>query len=290
MEIALIIVSSALVLCLYLLIFRRSPQPTTAKPLPKPSPAHVENPRAENPGALELEALNSKTAELQKTKGEFQKTKDELRQSKQKLFEAREKNKQLEAELKTQKQLERQAIAETESARLHSADLLAALNKLKLELETQKTSSLPPPPSSPSPPVQAPPIKPAKPAKVLRELSPAEKEKLENAERLVAAEHSRTQELEKELKSLKIRFELGQRQLKNVRSSGKLQKDKFRALEKRLNRTLLERDLILRAMRDLENRCGLQASVAELPPEDLATETLEDASETAETDFGDPPP
>jgi septal ring factor EnvC (AmiA/AmiB activator) len=122
-------------------------------------------------------------------------------------------------------------------------------------------------------------VESAKPTKLIRELNPAEKEKLENAERLIAAEHNRAQELEKELKSLKIRIELGQRQLKTSHASSKLQKDKFRALEKRLNRTLLERDFVLRAMRDLENRCGLQAALPELPEEAFSPEDTENASE-----------
>ncbi|MCL2178377.1 MAG: hypothetical protein FWC28_05505 [Proteobacteria bacterium] len=285
MEIALIIVSSVLVFCLYLLIFKRTPPPlATSKPAP--SPAHMENPAAKNNGPSEVETLSTKTAELQKTKGEFQKTKEELRQNKQKLFEAREKNKQLEVELKTQKHLERQALLEVENLRLHSADLSTELNKLKLELETQKTSSLPPPSPLPPPP-QVPPVKPAKPSKIIRELSPIEKEKIEHAERLVAAEHNRSQEMEKELKNLKIRLELGQRQLKNIRSAGTLQKDKFRALEKRLNRTLLEKDLVLRAMRELENRCGLQASIAELPSEDFSLETPTNTTDLADMDFAD---
>jgi len=285
MEIALtIFFAVALPVSLYLLIFKPGSAPAP-KPAPKDLPAKEEN---NSPVVSSQEELNAKTAELQKTKGELQKTKEELKQNKQKLFEAREKNKQLEAELKTQKQLERQAIQETETARLHLADLSTALNKLKLELETQKPQArMPAPPSPAAAPPQtetAESSKPAnKPAKLIRELSPAEKEKLENVERLISAEHNRAQELEKELKTLKIRFELGQRQLKNFQSSDKLQKDKFRALEKRLNRILLEKDFLLRAMRDLENRCGLQATIAELPKEAFAEEealqTSEDFSE-----------
>jgi hypothetical protein len=81
------------------------------------------------------------------------------------------------------------------------------------------------------------------------------------------------------LKNFKTRFELVQRQLKTSQASGKLQKDKFRALEKRLNRTLLERDFILRAMRDLESQCGLQAVIAELPKEDFAEDSVAETSE-----------
>ncbi|MCL2011354.1 MAG: hypothetical protein FWG75_00990 [Cystobacterineae bacterium] len=276
MEIALIFLLSAI--CLYLLFFRRGSTPAS-QPTSKNLPAKAESNKAENPMASEQEALLAKTAELQKTKGEFQKLKDELKQSKQKLFEAREKNKQWEAELKAQKQLERQALQEAENARLNSAELSTELSKLRLELETQKPFAKT---SAPAAPSQTPAAEPPRPAKLLRELNPAEKEKLENAERLVAAEHSRTQELEKELKNLKVRFELAQRQLKSFRSSGKLQKDKFRALEKRLNRTLLEKDLVLRAMYELENRCGLQASIVELPDKELASEKPGDASEFAE--------
>jgi|GEM_PF-1417724 len=290
MEIALIIfLAVALVVCLGLLIFKPgSVAVSRPKPKPKESPAKAEDDKSDaafqqSSAASSQEAL-AKAAEFQKAKGELQKNKEELKQSKQKLFEAREKNKQLETELKTQKQLERQALLETESLRLQLTDFSTELHRLRMELETQKPSSssskmsvLPP---VPPPASNAELVKPApKPAKQTRELSPAEKEKVENAERLIAAEHLRTQELEKELKTLKIRFELVLRQLKASQSESKLQKDKFRALEKRLNRTLLERDFILRAMRDLESRCGLQAAVAELPAEDAVAETSEDFSD-----------
>jgi hypothetical protein len=280
MEIALLILSLALAICLYLLIFKPDSAPLP-KPILKDSPAKAEGNK--NHAASSQEVSNAKAVELQKAKSELQKAKDELKQSKQKLFEARERNKQLEAELKTQKQLERQALQETENTRLQLADLSTGLHKLRLELETQKPSSNSKIPSPPPALPQAAAAEPVRPAKIIRELSPAEKEKLENVERLIATEHNRAQELEKELKNSKIRFELMQRQFKTFQASSKLQKDKFRALEKRLNRTLLERDFILRAMRDLENRCGLQAAIAELPKEDFeedaAAETSEDISE-----------
>ena len=49
-----------------------------------------------------------------------------------------------------------------------------------------------------------------------------------------------------------------------------LVKDKFKALEKRLNRTLLERDLIRRALLDLERKSGLAAERVELTAEEIA--------------------
>ena len=287
MEIALVILAVAFLICFSLLIFRPDSK-AAPKAAPKDAPAKAEGDKSAAPASQE--SLELKAAELQKAKGELQKTKDELKHSKQKLFEAREKNKQLEAELKSQKQLERQALLETESAQAQLADLTTELHKLRLELETQKPSSSGAVASSVSASSSKTPSLPpaavaesakaaSKPAKLVRELSPAEKEKLENVERLIAAEHSRAQEVEKEFKNLKIRFELVQRQLKTTQSSSKLQKDKFRALEKRLNRTLLEKDFILRAMHNLESRCGLQAVIAELPEEDAAEDASAEASE-----------
>jgi hypothetical protein len=49
-----------------------------------------------------------------------------------------------------------------------------------------------------------------------------------------------------------------------------LLKDKFKALEKRLNRTLLERDLLRRAMADLEKKTGMRAERTELTAEEIA--------------------
>ena len=47
-------------------------------------------------------------------------------------------------------------------------------------------------------------------------------------------------------------------------------KDKFKALEKRLNRTLLERDLLRRAIKDLEKKTGMLAERTELTPDEMA--------------------
>ena len=47
-------------------------------------------------------------------------------------------------------------------------------------------------------------------------------------------------------------------------------KDKYKALEKRLNRTLLERDLLRRAIKDLEKKTGMLAERTELTPDEMA--------------------
>ena len=63
-------------------------------------------------------------------------------------------------------------------------------------------------------------------------------------------------ELERELKQSKGRAETQARQLREVRKEAQLAKDKFRAVEARLNRTLLERDMTVRALRGLEKHTG----------------------------------
>jgi peptidyl-tRNA hydrolase len=55
-----------------------------------------------------------------------------------------------------------------------------------------------------------------------------------------------------------------------VYEEGKLARDKFRAVELRLNRTLLENDMVKRAIADLEKKTGVKADLHAPSAEQLA--------------------
>src|SRR6201999_4388311 len=95
-----------------------------------------------------------------------------------------------------------------------------------------------------------------KPERRYRELSDTDREKMERLEQRALKEGNRALELEKEVKRLKGRGETQARVYTVTKGELDLAKDKFKALEKRLNRTLLERDLLRRAIRDLEKKSG----------------------------------
>jgi hypothetical protein len=109
---------------------------------------------------------------------------------------------------------------------------------------------------------------------------------MERLEHLANRERSRAQELSAEVRRLKGRTETQARVYTVVKGELDLLKDKFKALEKRLNRTLLERDLIRRAIRDLEKKSGLAADRTELTADEVAASdrSVEEraASEAAE--------
>ena len=74
----------------------------------------------------------------------------------------------------------------------------------------------------------------------------------------------------REVRRLKGRTETQARVYTVIKGELDLLKDKFKALEKRLNRTLLERDLLRRAIRDLEKKSGIAADRTELTADEVA--------------------
>ena len=111
---------------------------------------------------------------------------------------------------------------------------------------------------------------PAPEPRRFRELSDTDREKMERLEHLANRERSRAQELSAEVRRLKGRTETQARVYTVIKGELDLLKDKFKALEKRLNRTLLERDLLRRAIRDLEKKSGLAADRTELTADEVA--------------------
>ncbi len=144
----------------------------------------------------------------------------------------------------------------------------------------------PAPVAAPAAAPAAAPLPPAPEARRFRELSDTDREKMDRLEHLANRERSRAQELSAEVRRLKGRTETQARVYTVVKGELDLLKDKFKALEKRLNRTLLERDLLRRAIRDLEKKSGLAADRTELTADEVAASdrSVEDraAAEAAE--------
>ena len=104
-----------------------------------------------------------------------------------------------------------------------------------------------------------------------RELNDADREKMERLEHSSPTRTAtRAAELERELRKIKGSKETQQRIFTATKSELDLVKDKYKALEKRLNRTLLERDLLRRAIKDLEKKTGMLADRTELTPDEVA--------------------
>ena len=109
-----------------------------------------------------------------------------------------------------------------------------------------------------------------RPRRVIRELSDTDRERIDRLEHQSGKDRARAQELERDVKRIKGRSETQQRMYVVTRGELDLAKDKFKALEKRLNRVLLERDLMRRAIKDLEKKSGISAERTEPTADELA--------------------
>jgi hypothetical protein len=213
----------------------------------------------------EVEELKSTVAELR----------GELKQAKRKLHEQRAEEKGGQDLVKARADVERSASQQLEIVRSELAVALADVARLRAESEAFRgRKPAPPPPAATAPvpaPVPAPPAAaPEPPVRRFRELSDTDREKMERLEHLANRERSRAQELTAEVRRFKGRAETQARVYTITKGELDLLKDKFKALEKRLNRTLLERDLMRRAIRDLEKKSGLFAERTELTAEEAA--------------------
>jgi hypothetical protein len=119
-------------------------------------------------------------------------------------------------------------------------------------------------------PAPAPAEKPERKPREPRELNDAEKERLDRAEHVANKERARSADLDREVKRLKGRVETNTRVYNVAKGELDLIRDKFKALEKRLNRTLLEKDLLNRAVKDLAAKSGEAAGRTELTAEEVA--------------------
>ncbi len=214
----------------------------------------------------ELDKRKKELEELKKVQGEL---KDELKAAKKKLFEQKESDKSGDDLTRARAEVERQASMQLENTRHELATALADVQRLKAELEgkgkkraeavVEKRDEAP---------------KAEKPVevvqRVIRELSDVEKERIAKLEAQSSSDRKRANELERELRAVKGKQERMQREGKRVYAEANLARDKFRAVETRLNRTLLENDLLKRAIADLEKRTGTRAEHASPTAEELA--------------------
>lgn len=205
-------------------------------------------------------------------RAELNAAKEQLKAAKRKLYEEREAEKGPSGQSRARAQAEamRELQAQLDQVHAERSHLESELQKLRSEAEISRRR--PTPPKAPEPvvakaevPSPAPPV-----TKVIRELSPADKERMERLEQNAA--HERKRMLEAEREQLKLKRKLDSQTRLNAMTKGELDlvKDKYKALEKRLNRTLLESDLLHRALRALEEKTGLAADRTRLTEEEAA--------------------
>ncbi|HZW90068.1 MAG TPA: cell envelope biogenesis protein TolA [Myxococcaceae bacterium] len=260
----LVLVSIALVVCLALLIFGRS-APSARAPISAAAPGVA--PVARGGPDPEVERRRREVDELKTTVAELR---GELKQTRKRLHDQRTSDREGADLVKARADVERSASQQLEVVRSELAGALAEVGRLKGEAEAfrmRRPAPAPAPAHAPPAPVAPP---PAPEPRRFRELSDTDREKMERLEHLANRERSRAQELSAEVRRLKGRTETQGRVYTVIKGEQDLLKDKFKALEKRLNRTLLERDLLRRAIRDLEKKSGLAADRTELTADEVA--------------------
>lgn len=224
----------------------------------------------------ESKALAKATAELEKKrkdtdehKTELNELRDQVKQLKKKVHEQKEADKEGQDLVKARQEVERNASIQLEIVRTELHDARQESSRLRAELEMVRGKKGGRAPAEAPAPSQAAPA-PVAEQRVIRELSPQEKEKMERLEHQSAKDRSRAADLEREVKRLKSKADTNHRVYMVTKGEADLLKDKFKALEKRLNRTLLEKDLLRRALKDLEKKSGVTAQRTELTADEIA--------------------
>lgn len=270
MVFALILVSIGLAVTLGMLLLGKH----------SPSPAASSYSAAQSSRAPTEDLANQRLiAELEKRKRDWeeqrlvlQDTKEQLKQAKRKLYDNRELGKDSRAlsDLRD----------EYQQLRAELAGALSEIERLRVQrVSVQRPLAEPTPLAPPHAPLAAAlPVTASpereKPQKVYRELNEAEKEKIDRLEQQAAKERLRAAELDRELKRTKGRIETQNRVYLVTKGEFELLKEKFKALEQRNNRTLLETDLLRRAIKDLEIKTGRAADLSQSEPSiDLASLT-----------------
>jgi chromosome segregation ATPase len=240
----------------------------------KPSGSNEPSPRASRDDdaaarANKLESeLDKKRKELEEVKKTQAELKDELKAAKKKLHDQRESEKTGDDLVKARADVERQASIQLDATRQELANALAEVQRLKSDVERgkkQRTEAPRPVESKPEEKREQAPVQ-----RVIRELSEAEKEKMQRLEQQASADKKKAIELAAELRNVKVRVDREKREARRVYEEGKLARDKFRAVEIRLNRTLLENDMLKRAIGDLEKKTGMKAETHVPTAEQLA--------------------
>lgn len=233
------------------------------------------------PVRLDLE-LEKKKKEFEEQRGQLAELKEQVKVLKRKIYEQKESDKDENDLVKARAEVERKASQQLDATRAELATVTAELEKMKAGGAKGKAHAAAPvevpKPVVVAPIVEAAPV-PAAPAptKMVRELTETERERFQRLEVLSSKDRVRIAELERDLKNAKGRAETMSRQTKTGRNETKLVTDKFRALEKRLNRTLLEKDLLFRALADIEKKTGVTAERTQLTQDevDLSDRSIE---------------
>ncbi|MBL9038447.1 MAG: cell envelope biogenesis protein TolA [Archangium sp.] len=230
--------------------------------------------KAEN----ELEKKRKELDELKKTHADL---KGELKDAKKKIFDAKESDKAGDDLVKARAEVERQASLQLETTRAELATALATVQQLRSDSEAKGRRPKPAAAATENAEAKREPEQPKQEIvvqRVIRELSEAEKEKMQRLELQSSQDKKKAIEIAAELRSIKGKVDREKREAKRIYEEGRLARDKFRAVEIRLNRTLLENDLLKRAITDLEKKTGQHAEHQAPTADELAQA---DASMTA---------
>ena len=227
----------------------------------------------------ELEKKRRELDEVKKAQGDL---KAELKDAKKKLHDHKELSKNGDDLSRARLDVERQASVQLETTRHELANALAEMQRLRGEIEGKNRKPRSPAAAiaaaAPSEGEPAAPLAEAKHVerpqvviqRVIRELTDTEKEKMQRLEMQSAADKKKAIELAAELRNVKSRIDREKREAKRIYEEGRLARDKFRAVEIRLNRTLLENDLLKGAIKGLEQKTGLVAEHAAPTGEEIA--------------------
>ncbi|ADO73588.1 hypothetical protein [Stigmatella aurantiaca] len=314
MLVALILVSIGFAITLGMLLFGSN---RAALPPPAAKKAELAEDASKARARTSAE-LERKQKELDEQRAQLQDLKEQLKQAKRKLFDQKESEKGDRDLAKARVEVERQATVQLEVVRGELSQALSEIERLRNEQGGNRPRRAPAPaPTAPAPAAAPAPVateaagtasgqisapaaegervvsasvqvtpaaEPAaeKAPRRFRELNDADREKMERLEHTANKERTRSAELERELRRVKGRSDTQQRLYNANKGELDLVKDKFKALEKRLNRTLLERDLLRRAIKDLEKKTGILADRTELTPEEVAASDQKIETETRE--------
>ncbi len=275
--VVLVLVSVALAVTLGILLFgsRRgsSPRPEFQKQLEAEAQAR----------ATAQAELEKRRKEGEEHKSQLNDLREQLKQAKRKLFEQKESERDSRHLARAREDIERSASLQLEKVRLELGAAQVDIQRLKTELDTGR-SRRPAAPLAEAPAPPAPTPAADKAVRKFRELSDADRERIQRLEQQAARERTRTLDLEREVKRFRARAETQHRVYVVTKGELDLVKDKFKALEKRLNRTLLERDLLGRALADLQRKSGIAAGRVELTAEEIAASdrTVEEKAAAAD--------
>ncbi len=225
-----------------------------------------------------------RSKEIEGLRTELAVDRDELKAAKRKLFEATQVGKEQDDLARARTSVERIASVQLDATRAELAVAQAEIARLKnaalrvppLVERTPRTDVKPTPP----------------PQRVIRELSDADRARIAQLEGQVSAERKRANHAESEGRSIKSRMERMDREFKRVYSESNLARDKFRAIEIRLNRHLLENDLLRRAIAQLERQTGAAAdrqapTIEELDLADLTVRNRHQEEDRVEAETRD---